>query len=89
MLVVQANPYNASDLATAVAAVLTSNTSLSAMPGNVFVPGVASGLPKDSVVNVTALVTVNKDELIGPAGELPTSLMDQVDRGLRQVLELH
>lgn len=89
VLVVQANPYNASDLATAVAAVLTSNTSLSAMPGNVFVPGVASGLPKDSVVNVTALVTVNKDELIGPAGELPTSLMDQVDRGLRQVLELH
>lgn len=89
MLVVQANPYNSSNLATAVAAVLTSNTSLSALPGNVFVPGVASGLPKDSVVSVTALVTVNKDELTGPVGELPASLMDQVDSGLRGVLGLH
>lgn len=89
MLVVQANPYNSSNLAKAVAAVLTSNTSLSALPGNVFVPGVASGLPKDSVVNVTALVTVNKDDLTGPVGELPTSFMDQVDSGLRGVLGLH
>ena len=27
------------------------------VPGNIFVPAAASGLPKDSVVNVTALVT--------------------------------
>lgn len=89
VLLIQANSYNSSNLATAVAAVLRSNTSLSAMPGNVFVPAVASGLDKDSVVNVTALVTVNKDELTGPVGELPTSLMEQVDRGLRQVLALN
>lgn len=89
VLLIQANPYNASNLSTAVVAVLTSNTALSAMPGNVFIPAVASGLPKDSVVNVTALVTVNKDELTGPVGDLPTNLMEQVDRGLRQVLGLH
>lgn len=88
VLLVQADPYNSSKLATALVAVLTSNTALSAMPGNVFIPAVASGLPKDSVVNVTALVTVNKDELDGPVGQLPTSLMEQVDRGLRQVLDL-
>ncbi len=89
VLLVQADPYNSSDLATAIAAVLTSNTALSAMPGNVFIPAVASGLPKDSVVNVTALVTVNKAELIGPVGQLPTSLLEQVERGLVQVLGLH
>ena len=41
-------------------AVITSNTALAAMPGNVFLPAVASGLPKDSVLNVTALVTIDK-----------------------------
>src|SRR6266568_6394172 len=56
VLVVQADPYNASRLATVVAVVLTSNTSLAAMPGNVFVPAATSGLPWDSVANVTALI---------------------------------
>lgn len=88
VLVVQADPYNASRLATALAAVLTSNTDLAAMPGNVFLPAVAAGLPKDSVVNVTALVTVDKAELEGPVGALPSTLMREVERGLRRVLAL-
>jgi mRNA interferase MazF len=58
------------------------------MPGNVFVPATASGLSKDSVVNVSALVTLNKADLEAPAGYLPESLMDEVDRGLRRVLGL-
>lgn len=58
------------------------------MPSNVFLPKVASGLPKDSVVNVTALVTLDKTDLEAPAGQLPTSLMNDVDRGLRRVLGL-
>jgi mRNA interferase MazF len=39
-------------------------------------------------VNVTALVTLNKSDLTDPVGELPPQLMDEVDRGLRKVLEL-
>jgi mRNA interferase MazF len=58
------------------------------MPGNVFVPAAVSGLPKDSVVNVTALVTLNKTDLEPPAGQLPESLMNDVSRGLRRVLGL-
>jgi mRNA interferase MazF len=88
VIVVQSLPYNASRLATVVAAVITSNTSLAAMPGNVFLPAVATGLPRDSVVNVTALVTLNKSELEGPVGQAPTELMRDVDRGLRHVLDL-
>lgn len=88
VLVVQSEPYNASRLATALVVVITSNTSLATMPGNVFIPAVASGLPKDSVVNVTAVVTVDKVDLAGPVGLLPADLMNHVDRGLRQVLEL-
>jgi mRNA interferase MazF len=88
VLVIQADPYNASKLRTTLAAVITSSTALAAMPGNVFIPAVASGLPKDSVLNVTALITVDKADLDPPVGRLPSSLMTEIDRGLRRVLAL-
>jgi mRNA interferase MazF len=86
VVVVQSRPYNASRLATVVVAVITSNTALATMPGNVFLPAVATGLPRDSVVNVTALATLNKADLEGPVGRAPDELMREVDRGLRRVL---
>lgn len=58
------------------------------MPGNVFLPAGATGLPRDSVVNVTALVTLNKSDLAERVGRVPASLVDEVDRGLRRVLAL-
>jgi len=88
VLVLQAEPYSASRLATVIVAVITSNTSLAAMPGNVFLPSAATGLPRDSVVNVTVVVTLNKDELGTPAGSVPEGLMSDVDHGLRRVLGL-
>jgi mRNA interferase MazF len=86
VLVIQSGPVNASRLSTTAAAVITSNTGLAAMPGNVFLPAAATGLPRDSVVNVTALVTLDKTDLDSQAGHLPDALMDDVDRGLRRVL---
>jgi mRNA interferase MazF len=86
VLVIQSDPFNVSRLT--VAAVITSNTGLAAMPGNVFLPAAASGLPRDSVVNVTALVTLDKTDLDSQAGHLPASLMEDVDRGLARVLGL-
>lgn len=88
VLVVQSDPYNVSRLATVLAAVITSNTALATMPGNVFLPATATGLPRDSVVNVTALVTLNKADLTDRVGDVPPSLMHEVDRGLRRVLGL-
>jgi mRNA interferase MazF len=88
VLVIQADPYNASRLNTTLVAVITSNTALAVMPGNVFLPAVASGLPRDSVLNVTALVTLDKADLDPAIGRLPSSLMTQIDHGLRRVLGL-
>ena len=88
MLVIQSEPFNASRIATTVAAVITSNTALAAMPGNVFLPSAASGLPRDSVVNVTAIVTIDKSDLDPEVGQLPSSLLGEVNRGLRKVLGL-
>jgi mRNA interferase MazF len=86
VLVVQSDPYNSSHLATVLAVVLTSNTALAAMPGNVFLPSASSGLSRDSVVNVTAIITLDKADLEDPVGEVPASLMREVDHGLRRVL---
>jgi mRNA interferase MazF len=88
VLVVSADTYNASRLATVIAVVISSNTSLATMPGNVFLPATASGLPKDSVVNVTAVVTLNKTDLDQCAGRAPLSLVRDIDRGLRTSLGL-
>lgn len=88
VLVIQSDPYNDSRLATVLVAVVTSNTALATMPGNVFLASSASGLPRDSVVNVTALITLNKTDLTHWVGQIPPSLMHDVDRGLRGVLAL-
>lgn len=86
MLVVQDDAYNASRLSTTIAAVITSNTSLAAVAGNVFLPAATSGLDKDSVVNLTALVTLDTQDLDAPVGSVPDRLMDDVDSGLRLIL---
>ncbi|WP_239337523.1 type II toxin-antitoxin system PemK/MazF family toxin [Frankia sp. CiP3] len=88
VVVVQAAPYNVSRLATVVAVVITSNTALATMPGNVFLPAAVTGLPRDSVANVTAIVTVNKNELGHTVGAVPESLMRDLGKGLRHVLAL-
>lgn len=88
VVVVQADPLNASRIGTVVAAAVTSYTEQAGKPGNVYLPAAVSGLPKDSVVNVTALTTFDRDELDGPVGRVPLEQMREVDAGLRAVLAL-
>jgi mRNA interferase MazF len=88
VLVISADTYNTSRLATALAVVITSNTALATMPGNVFLPAAATGLPKDSVAKVSAVVTLNKTDLSEQAGQAPSALLREIDRGLRQALDL-
>jgi mRNA interferase MazF len=88
VLVISADVYNRSRLATVLAAVITSNTKLAAMPGNVFLPTTATGLPQDSVVNVTALLTLNKTDLADRTGIVSGELLSNVERGLRRALNL-
>lgn len=78
VLVIQSDSYNNSRLATVLAAVITSDTALATLPDNVFLPAVVTGLPRDSALNVTALVTVNETDLTERVGEIPPSLMHDV-----------
>jgi mRNA interferase MazF len=88
VLVVQSDTFNRSRIQTVIAVVLTANLRLVEAPGNVLVPAKVSGLPKDSVANVSQVVTLDKDFLTEPAGRIKGSLLSDVDSGLRLVLAL-
>ncbi|CAN2042917.1 Endoribonuclease MazF2 [Candidatus Magnetomoraceae bacterium gMMP-15] len=61
VLIVQDDNYNRSKLATVIVLSITSNTKLSEMPGNILLTRDESNLPKESVINVTQIVTINKN----------------------------
>ncbi len=88
ILIVQADAFNRSRLRTVLGLVLSSNPKLLDAPGNVLLPSKVTGLPKDSVANVTQIVTLDEDYLTERAGRLPPRLMVQVDAGLKLVLDL-
>ncbi len=88
VLVVQADSFNASRINTIVAAVITSNQRLAAAPGNVALSKRASRLPKDSVVNVSQIITLDRRTLAQKVSVLGAETMSEVAAGLRLVLEL-
>lgn len=87
-LIVGADPYNRSRLRTVIVAVITTNAQLAMLPGNVAVAADVTGLPDDSVVNVTQLATVDRHALEERVGALPDWLMAQADAGLARALAL-
>ena len=88
VLVVQADSFNLSRIQTAIVAAITSNMDLADAPGNVLLPARSAGLPRDSVVNVSQLLTLDRGLLTEQAGTLPARLQRSVDEGLRTVLQL-
>jgi mRNA interferase MazF len=88
VLIVQADAFNRSRLNTVIAVVLTSNLRLATAPGNVQLSARHTGLPKDSVANVSQVITLDKSLLTERVGRLPVSKMREVDEGLRLVLAL-
>ena len=88
ILVIQANSFNQSGIRTVVVAILTANLRLAGAPGNVFLPAKVSGLPRDSIVNVSRLLTLDRSFLTEEVGKLPSRVLAEVDAGLRLVLQL-
>jgi mRNA interferase MazF len=71
-----------------IAAVITSNTRLAEAPGNVILSRRTSGLPAQSVVNVSQLITVDRSFLDRKVRRLSRQDLAQVELGLRLVLSL-
>lgn len=88
VLVIQANSFNRSRIQTVIVVVISSNLRLADAPGNVLVPAHASGLARDSVVNVSQLITLDRSFLTEAIGRISERVMSEVVAGLRLVLEL-
>jgi mRNA interferase MazF len=88
ILIVQDDTFNQSRIQTVIAIAITSNLRLAEAPGNVFLPRGVTGLPKDSVANVSQVVTIDKTVLTERVGSLSIDLQEEIDEGLRLVLYL-
>jgi mRNA interferase MazF len=88
VVVIQSNPFNQSRIATVIVAIVTSNLALAEAPGNVRIGRAESGLAKPSVVNVSQVVTLDRELLTQRVRGLPADTMRQVDEGLRLALSL-
>lgn len=88
VLIIQDDAFNRSMINTVVVAVITSNVFLANAPGNVRVAKRSGGLGKDSVVNVSQILTLDKLFLSEKVGKLPEKLLEQVNDGLRQIFSL-
>jgi mRNA interferase MazF len=88
IVIVQSDDFNQTKLNTVVGIVITSNLRLAQMPGNVALEKSAGRLSKDSVINVTQIVTIDRDDLLERIGSVPNDLMTRIDEGLRLVLSL-
>jgi mRNA interferase MazF len=88
VVIIQADAFNRSRIQTVIVAVITSNAELAKVPGNVLLPSRVSGLPKDSVVNVSQLATLDRVFLSEHVSTISGRWWSAIETGLRLVLEL-
>jgi mRNA interferase MazF len=86
VVVIQGDRFNRSKLNTAVCVLLTSELRRAESPGNLLLKKDLTGLPRDSVANVTQVMTVDQSLLLERTGTLPHQLVDLIIAGVLQVL---
>ena len=88
VVVVQSDAFNRSRIGTVVVVAITSNMRLLDAPGNVLLTSRSAGLPRDSVANVSQIVTVDQDVLSEKVSQLDAATMTAIARGVRLVLDV-
>lgn len=86
VIVMQADPINRSQIATVIVISLTSNLKWAMAPGNVLLKAKSTGLPKDSVANVSQIITIDRGDLMSCTGKLSSAKLSQVLQGVNIVL---
>ena len=86
-VVIQNNIFNESKINTVVVCALTSNLKWAKSPGNILLKKGEGNLPKDSVVNVTQVETIDKSFLAEKIGALPASRVKQIIEGIKLLIE--
>ena len=88
VIIVQANTFNRSTIRTVLVLAISGNDRLRRAAGNVTIPPATGGLSRPSVANVSQLFTLDRRHLVERVGRLPKGMREEVDEGLRLVLEL-
>jgi len=86
VVVVQGDALNRSRIATVVCVPLTSNLKWAGAPGNVLLPARLTGLPNDSVANVSQILSADKELLTQRTGKLPRAQLELLLSGIAVVL---
>lgn len=88
VLIISSDGFNRSRIRTVVAVALTTNLRLEEAPGNLLLTAKESRLPRDSVVNVSQIITLDKTFLTEKVGHLRERMMLRVEDGIRTILAL-
>lgn len=86
VVVVQCNAINRSHIGTVVCVPLTSNLKWVDAPGNVLLPKAETGLPQDSVANVSLMVALDKQVLIDRVRKIPRRRLELILAGIDTIL---
>ncbi|MGB9687017.1 MAG: type II toxin-antitoxin system PemK/MazF family toxin [Rectinema subterraneum] len=88
VVILQDDAFNASNIRTTIIIPLTTNLALAEAPGNVILPKEESNLSKDSVLVVSQLSAVDKQRLIERIGTLKRQTLEEVEEGIKLILNL-
>ncbi len=88
LIIIQIDDFNRSAIKTVIAVILSTNLRLAEAPGNVMLKAEHTGLPKDSVANVSQTLTIDKSFLTEKAGKLRKADLQKIEVGLRLVMGL-
>lgn len=86
VVIVQSNEFNRSQIRTVVCVAITSNLKLAEAPGNVQLETYYTGLPHDSVANVSQIITLDRSFLTERVGQLPLPILEEILDGVGLVL---
>jgi len=88
VVIIQNDSFNKSNIQTIIVISITTNLNLAEAPGNIFITKEESHLSKDGVINISQISTIDKRRLIEKITFLPQSIMDQIENGLKLILDL-
>ncbi|MGJ4747850.1 type II toxin-antitoxin system PemK/MazF family toxin [Leptospira sp. SA-E8] len=89
VLIVQDDSFNESNINTVIVVSITSNLNLAEAPGNVLLSKKDSNLSKESVVNVSQVVTLDRERFLDKVSKLKSSKMADIEEGLKLVIGLN
>lgn len=89
ILIIQSDSFNRSKINTVICAIITSNIALAKAPGNIRLRKSESKLPKESVINISQIITIDKSLLKNYVSTLNKEIIKKVELGIKIVLDIN